>query len=45
MDNGLIFPYPRMFDKDEAHDTNHPNWSGSSDLKLGSVGPECVVVE
>jgi hypothetical protein len=25
MDNGLIFPYPRMFAQDEAHDTNHPN--------------------
>jgi hypothetical protein len=24
MDNGLIFPYPRVFAQDEAHDTNHP---------------------
>ncbi len=31
MDNGLIFPYPRVVDKDEAHDTNHPNLWRSSD--------------
>jgi hypothetical protein len=24
MDNGLIFPYPRMFAQSEAPDTNHP---------------------
>ncbi len=24
MDNGLIFPYPRVFAHSEAHDTTHP---------------------
>ena len=49
MDNGLIFPYPRVFDKGEAHDTNHPRshrlvpFGG---LVVGvCVGPECVVAE
>ena len=45
MDNGLIFPYPRVFDKDEAHDTNHPALVVAFGLLLGCVGPECVVVE
>ena len=31
MDNGLIFPYPRMFAPDEVHETNHPKLLRSSD--------------
>ena len=38
MDNGLIFPYPRVFDKDEAHDTNHPRCFLSSDGGWGAWG-------
>jgi hypothetical protein len=38
MDNGLIFPYPRVFDKDEAHDTNHPSLPGPSGRGGGAWG-------
>ena len=49
MDNGLIFPYPRVRVPDEAGDTNHPkplltcHFGGG---RLGwSVGPDPVVVK
>jgi hypothetical protein len=38
MDNGLIFPYPCVFDKGEAHDTNHPFWLLTFGLVVGERG-------
>jgi hypothetical protein len=47
MDNGLIFPYPRVCVPDEAGETNHPKPapipSGSG--VVWSVGPDPVVVK
>ena len=49
MDNGLIFPYPRVGARDEPVCANHPNLAGglvsARLLVRGSVGPWAVVVE